>query len=350
MTNALLKYFLVFASTLVLLRLFARLATRVGLVDRPGRRKRHKGEIPLIGGPAIFAGLAFGALLIADTLYPYRALFAGLAVLLVAGLLDDVNDLTPRQKFIAQLTAALCMVSWGGMIVTGVGDLFGFGPMLLRGWAVPFTVICLLGLINATNMSDGADGLAGGVSLIALVLLALSALVVGRIVSAQLLMTTVAVVLAFWAMNMRFPWQPHARVFMGDSGSMMLGLLLTWFSVELARGQNGLAPMAAVWFLAVPLLDMGVVIARRLGKRQSPFRARRDHFHHVLIAAGISPSTAVLTILALGLALGAGGFFAWRAGIPEHWMFYSFLALFIVCYLISFRWWRIVRAIRRRLR
>ncbi len=345
---ALFKYLLAFTGTLLLLRVFSRLAIRVGLVDYPGRRKRHRGAIPLIGGPAIFAGLCFGALIIADTLYPYRALFAALAILLVAGLLDDLNDLTPGQKFLAQLIAGICMISWGGMTVAHLGNLFGYGPVALHGLAFPITVVCLLGLINAINMADGADGLAAGLTLIAFGFLFASATLVGLTVTAQLILTAIVVLLAFWTLNMRFPWQPRGKVFMGDSGSMMLGLLLTWFSVEVAREGTGFTPIAAVWFLAVPLLDMGVVIARRIGRGQSPFKAGRDHFHHVLIAAGLAPAVAVLAILALALGMGATGFLAWRAGVPEYWMFYAFLVLLTGCYSLSFSWRRIIRAIRGR--
>jgi UDP-GlcNAc:undecaprenyl-phosphate/decaprenyl-phosphate GlcNAc-1-phosphate transferase len=340
----------VFAGTLLLLRLLSRVAVRTGLVDYPGRRKRHRGAIPLIGGPAIFAGLCIGALLIPGTLEPYPALFAGLVVLLVAGILDDLRDLTPKQKFLAQLIAAACMVWWGGTTVDSLGNLLGYGEIGLPYLAVPFTVIALLGLINAINMTDGADGLAAGVSLIAFFFLALSALVIGRVYSLEMLATIIAVVAAFWLVNMRFPWQSHAKAFLGDSGSMMLGLLLTWFSVEVARWRSGLDPIAAVWFLAVPLLDMGVVILRRLGNGKSPFSAGRDHFHHVLIAAGMPPGSAVLLIYAIALGLGAIGFFAWRAGVPDYWMFYAFLALLAGCYTLSWRWVRIVRFLRRRKR
>ncbi|NIO41374.1 MAG: undecaprenyl/decaprenyl-phosphate alpha-N-acetylglucosaminyl 1-phosphate transferase, partial [Burkholderiales bacterium] len=275
MSELFVKYLLAFVGTLFLLRLLARLAGRIGLVDYPGRRKRHRGEIPLIGGPAIFAGLAFGVLFTAETLYPYRPLFAALAILLIAGLLDDLRDLTPRQKFLAQLIAGAIMVWWGQHVVLSLGDLLGIDNISTDFWAIPFTLIALLGLINAINMADGADGLAAGLSLIALSFLALSAVLTGRVVSAQLLFTIVAVVLAFWVMNMRFPWQVHAKVFLGDSGSMILGALLTWFSIEIAHGPGGIYPMAAVWFLALPLIDMAVVIARRLARGHSPFRAGR---------------------------------------------------------------------------
>ncbi len=350
MTGRLIEYGLIFAGSLLLVHLLARMAKRVGLVDYPGRRKRHRGEIPLIGGPAIFGGLCFGVLFTADTLHPYRPLFAALAVLLIAGMLDDLRDLSPRQKFIAQLVAGLCMVYWGSSTVLSLGDLLGIGNISTDAFAIPFTLIALLGLINAINMSDGADGLAAGLSLIAFVFLAASAVLTGHPVSAQILFTIIAVLLAFWAMNMRFPWQAHAKVFLGDSGSMMLGMLLTWFSIEVARGRSGIPPIVAVYFLAVPLIDMAVVILRRLIRGHSPVRAGRDHFHHMLIAAGILPGAAVLVVLSLALALAAGGFVAWRAGVPESLLFYVFLVMLGFSCALSWRWTRIARHLRRRWR
>jgi len=350
MTWLIAKYVLIFAGTLFLLRLLTRLAVRVGLVDYPGRRKRHRGEIPLIGGPVIFAGFGFGILMTADSLMTYRALIAALAILLITGLLDDLRDLSPKQKLIAQLLASLCMIYWGHNTVVSLGDLFGIGRISTDYWAVPFTLIALLGLINAINMVDGADGLASGLALIAFLFLALCAVLTDRVATALVLFTIVAVVLAFWMLNMRFPWQAHAKVFLGDSGSMILGALLTWFSIEVARGRAGIYPIVAVWFLALPLIDMGVVIMRRLGRGHSPFRAGRDHFHHMLIAAGMSPGAAVMLVLSIALLLGLAGFISWWVGVPEPWLFFGFIGLLAVSFMLSRRWPRIARQLRRRRR
>ncbi len=340
-------FVLVFVSTVVLVRLLARPALTVGLVDHPGGRKRHKGAIPLVGGPAMMGGLVFGALLIVESLYDYRALFAGLAILLIAGLLDDLKDLSPRRKLIAQIAAALFMTSWGGVTVMNLGDLFGAGELLLHDWAVPFTVICVLGLINAVNMTDGMDGLAGGLVLVALCFFAMAALMTMQTALFQLIAVCATVILAFWMLNMRFPWQHRATVFMGDSGSMMLGFLLTWFSVEISRPTNGLPPIVAVWYLAVPLLDMGVVILRRLSKGRSPFSAGRDHLHHILQVAGYRPEEVVYIALAMAIGLAGIATLAWRFGVPEWILFYGFILFVGIGYAASLKAWRLARLLRR---
>lgn len=348
MSHSLIKYFLAALLSFLLIKFLAQPAVRIGLVDHPGGRKRHEGAVPLTGGPAMLVGFCFGALSIVPSLYAYRPLFAALGLLVVVGLLDDLQDLAPAKKFAAQIVAALFMTSWGGVYVSQLGDLLGFGPLLLREWGIPFTVVCVLGIINAVNMIDGVDGLAGGLSLVALLFFGVSALLVGQAAPAQLLFVMTATVLGFLVLNIRHPWQSRAQAFMGDSGSMMLGLFLTWFSVELTQGAGErLPPIVAVWFLGVPILDMGLVTVRRIMKGVSPFRASRDHFHHVLLLAGFSPARTVNLLLLTSILLASIGFFAWRTGIPEWMLFYSFMALFGAYYLLSLRAWRLVRILRR---
>ena len=336
-----------FSITLVLIHHLVPVAGKIGLVDAPGGRKRHQGAIPLVGGPAIFGGLAFGALLTVESLFQYRALFAGLAVVLVAGVLDDLKDISPRRKLMAQLIAALCMTIWGGVSVLSLGNLLGTSVIHLGGWSMPFTVICVLGVINAINMVDGVDGLAGGLSLVSLVFLGASSLMAGHTVLFQLIAVAIAVVLAFWSMNMNFPWQARARIFMGDSGSMILGFLLTWICVEISRPESGIPAIVPVWFLAVPLLDMGLVILRRILKGRSPFLAGRDHLHHILLVAGYRPSTVVYIAMGIATLLGGSAMLAWHLRVPDWILFYAFLVFLGVGYLISRRAWRLARLLRR---
>jgi len=240
------------------------------------------------------------------------------------------------------------MTSWAGLFVLQIGNLFGFVVFELRHWAIPFTVVCVLGVINAVNMADGLDGLAGGLSLVAAMFLCAAALVTGDAGAAKLLAIMAFAILGFLLFNLRLPWQRRAHVFMGDSGSMMLGFFLAWFSVELTQRPGlRLEPMAAVWFIAVPLLDMGFVILRRVAKGMSPFAADRTHLHHILLAAGFTPGQVTWILLALSAAFAAFGWFGWRAGWPGYALFYPFVAVFVVATLVGSRAWRLVRLLRR---
>jgi len=337
-----------FVITYALLHALKRVALRVGLADAPGGRKRHEGNIPLIGGVAMFCGFALSTLASGGLGKANVSLLAALGLLVVVGMLDDVYDMRPGWKIVAQIVAALFMTSWAGVYVSQLGNLIGYGHGNLHGWAIPFTVVCVLGIINAINMADGVDGLAGSLSLVGLAFLAASALALGQYGVAIPMLIMASAVTAFLLLNMRFPWQPRAQVFMGDSGSTMLGLFLTWFSVQITQGMPPrLPPITAVWFLAVPVMDMGLVTVRRILKGRNPLSAGRDHIHHILLHAGFSPAQTVSLMLLLSLLFAMAGFVAWRVGVPDWVMFYAFMSLFAIYYGFSRRAWRIVRFIKK---
>ncbi|HET9024476.1 MAG TPA: MraY family glycosyltransferase, partial [Burkholderiaceae bacterium] len=156
-----------FISALVILML-RRPAERWGLVDHPGGRKRHGAPVPLTGGLAVVAGFALALTSSFPALADYPALFAGLALLAVTGLLDDLGEMSATSKMLAQVLAAVFMTSWGSLYLTGLGDLFGTGPLFLHDWAIPVTVFAAIAVINSVNMFDGLDGLAGSLVLVIL--------------------------------------------------------------------------------------------------------------------------------------------------------------------------------------
>jgi UDP-GlcNAc:undecaprenyl-phosphate GlcNAc-1-phosphate transferase len=313
-------------------RALAPVAIRIGLADVPGGRKQHVGAIPVTGGIGMFAGFFVAAMatgLVAGTMV---ALLVALFLLVFGGAADDMRDISHQFKFLLQLIAALLMTSWAGVQVQQLGNLFGFGPLNLYEWAIPFSVVCALGVINAINMVDGLDGTAGGVSVVATLALAYAALVQGLASQALLLLLLGAAICGFLVWNMRLPGvRSQARVFMGDSGSMMLGLALCWFSIDLTQGEGrSLPPIVCMWILAVPLLDMARVMFVRMRKRISMFEADREHLHHLLLERGVpvhATSWILMAIAALGATIGLG---AWRAGLPDWLMSYAFIVLFII--------------------
>jgi UDP-GlcNAc:undecaprenyl-phosphate GlcNAc-1-phosphate transferase len=315
----------------VLVWILRPLAMRIGLVDSPGERKHHAGHVPLVGGIAMFCGFMFAVLVVELSLDGYRAFFAGTALLVIVGILDDFHDLPPWAHFAAQIVAALIMTLWGGVVVRDLGPLLGSGTVQLGMWAVPFTVFAAVGMINAFNMLDGVDGLAGGVALIAFVLLVVVAFSGNRMVDAQVLLILVCVVSAFLGFNLRIPKHRHARVFMGDAGSMFLGFSLVWFAISLSQGVNrAMTPVTALWVLALPLIDAVSILVRRLSGRRSPFDAARDHLHHILLSLGFSVNDTVATIVGLATTVGVLGLLGLYRGMPEHLLFYGFLSLFVL--------------------
>lgn len=340
-------YFTVFATTIASTFCFRPVAAHLGLIDCPGGRKCHEGNVPLIGGIAMFVGVLFAMLVSHIPLEAYRSLLAGMLVMVVVGVLDDRQDLTARLRFLAQMFAALLVATWGGLRLDNLGSLVSSEVLVLGALAIPFTVFGMLGVINAFNMSDGVDGLCGSLTLSSVGLFAAAAWGAGRFTDLQVLLLLVAAVSAFLVFNFPFPGRRQAKVFMGDAGSMFLGFSLAWFAVSLTQGETrAIAPVTALWILALPLMDTVSVMVRRMLKGLSPFAPDREHFHHIFLVAGYGARSTVLIMLGISLTLGVVGLVAERLGVPEYIMFYAFLMLFALYFWGMMHAWKVMKAIR----
>ena len=328
-----------FVITVLMLGLLRPVANRIELTDRPTKRKTHAGNVPLIGGLAMFCGFVFAALTLDTGLTPYRSFFAAGAIMVIVGVLDDMHELSSRARFGAQITAALLMVSWGGVVLTDFGSLRLDGTVFeLHRLDVLVTVFCTVGVINALNMSDGADGLAGSLALVTLSGLALLAGGAQR----QLLLLLCVVVIAFLLFNLRLPGRPRALVFMGDAGSMFLGFAITWFVIDMSQGEaRAITPVTALWLLLVPLFDTVWLIFRRAGTGRWPTSPDAEHLHHVLQMTGLGVNQSVGCIFAVAAMAGLIGIGGLYLEVPERWMFYGFLTLFaLYCATMVVAWQR----------
>jgi UDP-GlcNAc:undecaprenyl-phosphate GlcNAc-1-phosphate transferase len=311
-------------------------AVQVGLVDRPSGRKQHQGDIPLVGGLAMFGGFSIVAISLFPAIGYLPAMLFGATVLVVTGLVDDHRELSPGARFIAQSVAVLAMIFGGDVVVRDLGDLVFIGTLALGYGAVAFTVFGVVGVINAVNMTDGLDGLAGSLALVMVLALAAVAWDAGLEAELDLLLTLAFTILGFLAFNARTPWQSRARVFMGDAGSMLLGFLLAWFFVHLSQGPaRAMAPVTALWIFALPLLDTLTVMARRLLNGSSPFKSDREHLHHILQRAGFSVTQTVAIMTGLAASLAAIGIMGHRVvGLSDGAMFVG-LAAVALAYVVS---------------
>lgn len=321
-------------------------ANMYGFVDQPDERKHHQGSIPLVGGVAMFFSIAVSSALFVDSAEAFWGLFTAISIIVVVGLFDDWGELSVRARFLGQAIAALVMALYAGAQLSNLGDLLGFGGVTLGAFAIPFTMFAVVGVANALNMSDGLDGLAGGLALISAAFVAAAAYLSGQQETFVTLLILGGALIGFLAFNMRFPWQARARVFMGDSGSLMLGFLVGWAIIRVTQiGADPVPPAAALWFFAIPLWDTVSLMLRRVLKGRSPCHAGRDHLHHILLRAGYSDADVVRLIHTVAVLCGLFGFFGWRFGIPDYVMLYSFLAVFAVYCLAVQHAWKLMRLI-----
>lgn len=327
------------------------LAIAIGLVDRPDARKRHKGEVPLVGGIAIMIAVSVGALLFMRTQGYYVALLGGLIMLALVGVIDDMKGMSPMTKLVGQLFAAILMTSWGGVYLDSLGDLFARREILLANWGIPLTLFAVVSVVNAMNMSDGLDGLCGG---LALSIFGWMAYVAGQLdnnAAQRICVIFCGALLGFLIFNTRNPISGRLRVFLGDAGSLMLGFGIVWFAVELSQPRynagKSVPPVVMLWILGLILIDLLSVVVRRTLKGKNPLAADRTHLHHVLLRLKLSPDAIVALIVLSNTLMGLIGVLGWKFGLSEQVLFLLFIALTVIHLLVMRNAWRFIRFGRR---
>lgn len=315
-----------FLLTFTLLIALRPVARALRLLDKPGKLKRHDGEVPLIGGIAILLGFSI-ALSIVPTALMQNAhlLIAGLLVALV-GTLDDRFHLPPIARLMTHIGAALVLALGSNLYITSLGNPFGFGEVQLGVLSLPFTVLVIVGAINALNMVDGMDGLAAGLSFLGLFFLLTVATGAPAAWYAMVISLLFAVA-AFLLFNLPISGNRRMKVFLGDAGSMLLGISITWLAIELCQGSQPLiSPITALWFIAIPVYDVLTTTVRRLSKRRSPMHGDRLHMHHLLQRSGLSVRNTLLAMGLMAIFLGLIGYGAHGLGIPDYYQFAAFVA------------------------
>jgi UDP-GlcNAc:undecaprenyl-phosphate/decaprenyl-phosphate GlcNAc-1-phosphate transferase len=331
-----LQALLSFGLTVILILLFQPIAIKIKLIDSPGGRKHHQGEIPLTGGLAMFLGFAFSLLTVNISLLPYRALLAACGLLVIVGILDDLRELTAKARLLSQIFSAFIMIFWGHNIIHHLGNIFFINDFSLGILAIPLTLFSTVGFINATNMLDGLDGLAGSQILISLLCLLSMALMHHNIQDCYLLLITIAAVSSFLIFNFPFPWRKQAVVFMGDAGSMFLGIVLCWFAIRFTQmDQPIMRPVTMLWIFLIPLFDTLRLLILRSFNKKSPFSPNRDHIHHLLSIQGFSPLKINGLLSLISFSASGFGIFGEIYQISEGWMFALFMLIFIIFVVIT---------------
>ena len=335
--------------TWLVLRLLQPLAPRLNLLDYPKGRKDHAHPTPITGGLAMLAAfMVTGVVTVGDFAASTLVSFTVAALLVsVVGLLDDRYDVRWYWRVAAQVAAALIMVYGAGVRVEQIGPVFGLDSLALGWLSVPFTVFATVGIINAVNMIDGADGLAGLLVAACLVMLAAAAVYAGNLGLSGHALVVAGAVGAFLLYNMRFPWQPRAKAFMGNAGSAFLGLVVAWVVFRLTQNAgHPVNPVLALWLIPVPIMDCLVLTARRTREGRSPFSAGRDHIHHFMQDAGFGPTQAALALAVFSLLCGAIAGKAMRLDVPNPVILVAFLLMCVGWYWLSARPKRAVRFFR----
>ena len=313
-------------STALLTPLVRRLALRVGAVSNPGGRNVNERSVPRLGGIAIAVGflvplaaLSLTESVVAETLRSewrkVAGLLAGALLLVGVGVLDDTRRMRAVHKLLAQVAAASLAYAAGYHIESVALPLLG--SMSMGVFALPVTVLWIVGVVNALNLIDGLDGLAGGIAFFAGVTNFVVASVSKDVFQGAVMATMLGSVLGFLIFNFN-----PARIFMGDSGSYFLGFVLGTTSLvgSTQKTSTAVAILVPVLALGVPIFDTLFTMLRRFLERRPIFSPDRGHIHHRLLDMGITHRRAVLilygvsfalTVAAIGVSLGR----SWEVGV-----------------------------------
>lgn len=297
-----LLFFSILVFSLLLTPVSIRFAHFVGAVDRPESRSVHASTMPRMGGLGIAIALMVGLLLFVNLDQVVLGFLAGMLIATLTGMADDTWRIHPLLKMAGQLIACIVFIQISGIYLTSFGDPLAIGDITFSGpFAYAVTLFCLVGVINAFNMSDGLDGLAGGMAAIVCFFFASFALVSHADTAFILAISIFAATLGFLKYNSH-----PARLFMGDTGSLMLGYAVGCLTVMLgsSNSDNAIAPITIATVIGLPLVDTLWVMSRRLLSGKSPLFPDNSHVHHRLLALGLSHALVVTIVYIWMIILG----------------------------------------------
>lgn len=320
-----------------------KLAKEKGLVDNPDARKLQKFPVPVLGGLAVFFGVTFGMLTGCALYYTFNEDIIGqateftstrliqvmlaMSVMLYTGSLDDILGLSPRTRFVIEILVILGIVLSSGAWMDSLHGLWGVQEF--TWWvAVPLTVFAGVGIINAINMVDGVNGLSSGLCITCSALFGVVFLYIGDVANAILAFTMVASLLPFFVHNV---FGDKSRMFIGDAGTMIMGILMTWFVICIISS-NGYTTLIyddvcivamVLAFMSVPVADTLRVMTMRVFKGKSPFSPDKTHLHHAFVAMGVSHSITALSIILINLAVVGTWYVAVKTGASLECQLYS---------------------------
>lgn len=314
--------------TVSLIPVMMRIAERFQLVDMPDMRKVHSRPVPRVGGIAIAAGATMPVILwtVADAFV--IAFFIGAGIIVLFGVIDDLKGLGHKAKFAGQVFAAAAAVFFGGVRINSLGNLLP-GSVILPEWFVlSLSMVAIVGVTNAINLADGLDGLAGGISLLVFCCIGYFAYLVDSHVVLFLSLSLAGAIFGF----LRYNTHP-ASLFMGDTGSQLLGFSAVVLAIKITQENVPLSPILPLIILGFPVLDTLTVMVERVREGRPLFSADKNHFHHRLMRLGLSHAESVFAIYVIqAIMVVTAIFFKYYSD----WALMAFYAVFTVAVIGAF--------------
>ena len=294
------EIFLMVAITALFVGLFIpivkQIAIHIGALDMPNARKVHKKPIPRLGGIAIYFGFLLGYIIFGKESIQMNSILIGSFIILITGIIDDIKPIPAKYKFCGQLIGAAIIPLYGGILLK---DISAFGLYIDFGiFAYPITILFIVSVINCINLIDGLDGLAGGIA-------AIYFLTIGVIAVALKSSSGLDTILTFVMLGSTLGYLYHnfypAKIFMGDSGSMFLGYMISIIALLGYKNVTFTSFIVPVFLLAIPILDTLFAIIRRLVNHKPISMPDKNHLHHQFLKKNFSQRKTVLIIYAIDI-------------------------------------------------
>lgn len=285
-----------FFASILLTPLVKLIAIHINALDIPNKRKVHTRPIPTIGGLAIFLSFMLGYMLYARESTMMLSVLMGSFLIILCGIIDDINPLKAKYKFIVQIVSASIVVLYGNLVLNEI-TIFGLNLYFNTPMSQIITIVFIVAITNIINLIDGIDGLASGISAIYFITIAVIAFILNQKGGLDVILSLImaGATLGFLAHNF-----PPASIFLGDTGSYFLGFIISVIALFGYKATTLTSIIIPIAILAIPIFDTASAIIRRLLKHQNPFtNPDREHLHHQLLKMKFSQRTTVLIIYAI---------------------------------------------------
>jgi UDP-GlcNAc:undecaprenyl-phosphate GlcNAc-1-phosphate transferase len=307
-----------------------KIAFHIESVDKPNKRRINKVPMPTLGGLVIFLTFILGYMVFSGKITDMIPIILGGVIILITGMIDDLNPIKPKYKLLGQLAAALIVTIYGGLIIQHV-DAFGiyidFGIFKHL-----ITIMFIVGMVNAVNFIDGLDGLAAGICEIFFITITIIALVQQKYTGLDIYLTLImAGTTAGFLVHNFYP----AKIYLGDSGAMFLGYIVAVIGILGFKVVTLTSFVVPIFVMAIPVFDTAFAIIRRIKNRQSISTADKKHLHHRLLELGISHKNTVLIIYLINSLFAIGSIIYALVNQKIGILFYLILLIIIVYFAIK---------------
>ena len=320
-----------FIVSVILVPIARKVAHHVGAIDMPNERKVHTKPMPRLGGIAIYGAFLVGYILYGELTTQMISILIGSFIILLVGIFDDIKPISARYKFLVQIIAALIVVIYGQLYFTEITFL-GLNLKFNLFFSYFLSTFFIVAISNAINLIDGLDGLAGGISSIYFATISIITIILNKVTGLDFMMSLILLGATFGFLVYNFP---PAKIFMGDSGSLFLGFMISVIALVSFKVATLTSLVIPIVVLAIPIFDTILAIFRRLLKGENIGAPDKEHFHHQLLKLKFSPRVSIIIVYMINIMFSIVSIFYVMGNTKEAIVVYLILMLLLLFLILK---------------